>query len=93
MLRPTCEVQSAINHCYLRASAEVMLRFRAFVLDRMPQSVAQAGGLVTSLVLFLRQLADKFTRMKPANAGNISRMHALYRNNLLARHTTCLLSV
>ena len=62
------------SYFYLRARAEVMVRLRAFVLDRIPQSVARAGGFVTSLVLFLRQLADKFTKMKPANASDISEM-------------------
>lgn len=43
-----------------------MVRLRAFVLERMPQSVAHAGGFVTSLVLFFRQVADKFTNINPA---------------------------
>lgn len=42
------------------------MRLRALVADRMLQLVAQEGGSDARLVLLLRQLAAKFTRMKPA---------------------------
>lgn len=42
------------------------MRLRALVADRMLQLVAQEGGSDAKLVLLLRQLAAKLTRMKPA---------------------------
>ena len=55
--------QEAVS--YLRARAEFSVRLRALELERMSQSLAHAGGLVTSLLLRVRQLADKLTRTNP----------------------------
>lgn len=43
------------------------MRLRVLVADRMLQLLAQVGGSDAKLVLVLRQLADKFTKMKPAS--------------------------
>ena len=51
---------------HLRAGWEEAVRLRVLVADRMLQLVAQDGGSDAKLVLLLRQLAAKFTRMKPA---------------------------
>lgn len=56
----------------LRAGWEEAVRLRALVADRMLQLVAQGGGSDARLVLLLRQLADKFTRMKPAGTSSHS---------------------
>ena len=44
----------------------MVVRLRALVLDSNPQVVAQAGGSDARLLLLWRQLADRFTKMKPA---------------------------
>lgn len=51
----------------LSASEEVVVRLRVLVADRMPQVVAHAGGSEARLLLLWRQLADRFTKMKPVN--------------------------
>ena len=51
---------------HLSARAEVVVRLRVVVADRMLQLLAQAGGSEASLLLLCRQLADRFTKMNPA---------------------------
>ena len=50
------------------AGSEEAVRFRVLVAERMLQLVAQEGGSDAKFVLLLRQLAAKFTRMKPASS-------------------------
>ena len=54
---------------YLTAASEEAVRLRVLVADRMLQLVAQEGGSNARLVLLLRQLAARFTRMNPASFG------------------------
>ena len=53
---------------YLTAASEEAVRLRVLVADRMLQLVAQEGGSDAKFVLLLRQLAARFTRMKPASS-------------------------
>lgn len=55
----------------LSASEEVVVRLRVLVADKMPQLEAHAGGSEARLLLLCRQLADRFTRMKPVNAKRV----------------------
>lgn len=50
------------------AASEEAVRLRVLVADRMLQLVAQEGGSDARFVLLLRQLAARFTRMKPASS-------------------------
>ncbi len=58
-------MQALVAH--LSASEEVVVRLRVLVVDRMPQLVAHVGGSEARLLLLWRQLADRFTKMKPVN--------------------------
>ncbi len=58
-------MQAMVAH--LSASEEVVVRLRVLVADKMPQLVAHAGGSEARLLLLCRQLADRFTKMKPVN--------------------------
>ena len=63
----TIAVKQYVEVQYLIPSSEEAVRLRVLVADRMLQLLAQVGGSDAKLVLLLRQLADRFTRMKPAN--------------------------
>lgn len=52
---------------HLSASEEVVVRLRVLVADKMPQLAAHVGGSEARLLLLCRQLADRFTKMKPVN--------------------------
>ena len=61
---------------HLRARAEFSVRLRALELERMSQLLAHTGGLVTSLLLCARQLADRLTRMNPATTCEMTNVPA-----------------
>ena len=58
-------MQALVAH--LSASEEVVVRLRVLVADNMPQLAAHAGGSEARLLLLCRQLADRFTKIKPVN--------------------------
>ena len=61
------------SSAHLSARAEVVVRLRVLVADRMLQLLAQAGGSEASLLLLCRQLADRFTKMNPAQTTQLVR--------------------
>lgn len=65
-------MQALVAH--LSASAEVVVRLRVLVVDKMPQLEAHAGGSEARLVLLCRQLADRFTKMKPVSNKRVNRL-------------------
>ena len=61
------------SRAHLSARAEVVVRLRVLVADSMLQLLAQAGGSEASLLLLCRQLADRFTKMNPAQTTQLVR--------------------
>lgn len=88
------------SSAHLSARAEVVVRLRVLVADSMLQLLAQAGGSEASLLLLCRQLADRFTKMNPAQTTKLVReaciwtdmwhrnQHAALLNDMNTCHST-----